>query len=101
MSNLQPRYTINQAAVRLSAQRPVRWARMEVATQVPAHDHEFIEICLVLKGTGVHVTEGGRWTLRENHILIVPAGSVHAFQKPRDLEVINIYFLPEWFLPEI
>jgi AraC family L-rhamnose operon transcriptional activator RhaR len=68
---------------------------------VPAHDHEFIEICLVLKGTGIHLTENGSMALRENHVLVVPAGGVHSFSKVRDLEVINIYFLPEWFLPEI
>jgi len=101
MSNLHPRFTINQANVRLSARHPVQWARVVVDSPVLAHDHEFTEICLVLKGTGIHITEASAVDLQENQIFIVPAGSVHAFQKLRDLEVINIYFLPEWFLPEI
>src|SRR5580698_2547767 len=101
MSGLRPQFTIDQTYVRLSAQRPVRWERFIVEASIPPHDHEFIEICLIVKGTGLHVTEGGNFHLRANQVLILSPGCVHAFQKSHKLEVINIYFLPEWFLPEI
>ena len=71
-------------------ERPVDW-----------HGHEFSEICIVLKGSALHFTAAGRSSLKEGDVLIMPPGGVHAFQHPRGLEVANIYFLSEWFLPEL
>lgn len=92
---------INQAAVRLSAAKPVHWDTLPVTREVGPHGHEFTEICIVLKGSAIHSTSSKDSLIEANHVLVMPPGSVHAFAKPKGLEVINIYFLPEWFLPEL
>jgi AraC-like DNA-binding protein len=97
----RPDYTIDQAFVRLSARQPVRWAKVWMRERVRPHDHEFTEICLILKGRGLHVSEDGILPLQPGQILIMPKGSVHAFEKPEEAEAVNIYYLAEWFLPEL
>jgi AraC family L-rhamnose operon regulatory protein RhaS len=98
---MTPLFTIDQDFVRLSARQPVRWEKKWLHPPVGAHDHEFTEICLILKGSAIHQTEEGSRTLRPNQVILIPPGQVHAFDQPRDFQLINIYFLPEWFLPEL
>ena len=101
MSSFQPHYTVGQSSVQLSARQPVRWARLQVDHRVDPHDHEFTEIVLILAGKAQHLTRNGRRELGAGDVLIVPPGQAHAFGSVRNLELTNIYFLPEWFLPEL
>ena len=96
-----PAFTIDQRYVRLSAARPVRWERLTVETDVRPHDHEFTEICLVLEGGALHVTETGGSPVRPGSVLVMPPGAVHSFREVRGMAVVNVYFLAEWFLPEL
>lgn len=98
---LFPKFTINQGNVRLSAARPVRWEERKVQVAVEAHDHEFYEICLVTSGSALHVTAEGTAQVATGHVIIVSPGAVHAFAQPRGLTVINLYYLAEWYLPEL
>lgn len=98
---LVAKYTINQTNVRLSAAQPVRWEERRVGGTVEAHDHEFYEVCLVTAGSALHVTEENTRSVDAGDVIIVSPGAVHAFTKPREFSVINVYYLAEWYLPEL
>jgi len=90
-----------QADVQLSAGRPVRAQRLEVPEDVPRHDHAYHEICLILRGAATHLTKTGRAPLAPGDVFIVPPEEVHAFERVRDLEVINAYYLSEWLMGDL
>jgi AraC-like DNA-binding protein/mannose-6-phosphate isomerase-like protein (cupin superfamily) len=96
-----PKFTIRQATVRLSAARPVRAERARVLTPVAPHDHDYYEICLVVRGRGRHQSPGAIVDLVPGCVAIVPPGGVHAFPSVRELEVINLYYLSEWLLGDL
>jgi len=98
---LVAKYTINQSNVRLSAAQPVRWEERTVGIAVEAHDHEFYEVCLVTAGSALHVTDEHTQKVAVGDVSIISPGAVHAFSKPRDFAVINLYYLAEWYLPEL
>lgn len=98
---MKAQYTIDQECVRLSATNPIRSQFIKVDRPVAPHDHEFMEVCIVLNGSASHQTSDSRRTLRRNDVLIVPRNAVHAINAPSGLEVVNVYYLAEWFLPEL
>lgn len=65
------------------------------------HDHEFTEICVILKGTATHQTDEGEDWVLPGHVIVVPTGKVHGFRNQQDFEAINIYYLSAWFLAEV
>lgn len=97
----KPHFTIGQQEVRLSASHPVRWQDIPVHRNVAFHDHEFTEICLVKQGRATHLMPSAGVPIRRGSVMIIPPGRVHGFEKGPGFEVINIYYLPEWFLPEL
>ena len=55
----------------------------------PAHAHSFLEIMLVLGGSGLHECFVGRTLLRRGDALIIPPGIAHSYAQCRDLTVLN------------
>lgn len=88
--------TVTQDEVRLSATRPLRFQRVEVAGAVPGHDHDFYELCVVVSGRARHVTAEGAEEVEAGTVIVVPVGAGHGFESPRGLVVINGYYLGEW-----
>lgn len=93
---MKPVHRVSQKQVRLSGEHPLSVEPHRVAKPVLPHDHEFHELSIVTAGTAVHATPTGRSPLQAGHAVIILPGGVHAFEKPKGLEVINIYYLPEW-----
>jgi AraC-like DNA-binding protein len=94
-------WRVSQDNVRLSAQLPVRTEIRQVREIVRPHDHDFYEVCVVMKGTARHETSSERQTLAAGDLIVVPPGGVHAFYDPCDLEVTNLYYLEDWLLSEL
>jgi len=94
-------FTIDQSYVRLSATQPIQLVRLPIAEPVAPHDHQFYEICWVLKGSVIHRTPAGSVELKRGHMVIVPPGGVHAFDCPQNCFVINGYYLAEWLLSDL
>jgi AraC family L-rhamnose operon regulatory protein RhaS len=94
-------YREEQSSVQLSAGRPVRTQRLDVPVDVPAHDHDYHEVCLVISGTGTHVTKAGRAPLVPGEMFVVPPDEVHAIVEVDHLEVINGYYLSEWLMGDL
>lgn len=95
---MKPRYTIDQAFVRLGARQPVRAQLIDPHGDSPTHDHEFHEIAVVVRGSVRHRTADGDTTLRAGDVLILSPRAVHAFDHGHDCAIINLYYLADWFL---
>jgi AraC family transcriptional regulator, L-rhamnose operon regulatory protein RhaS len=95
---MRAEYSISQAEVSLSADRPVRATPVLVTSEVRPHDHDYYEICLVSRGRAEHATRHYCKPLQPGSVLVVPPGEVHALRSVRRLEVINLYYLAEWLL---
>ena len=96
----RPAFTLGTADVPLSAAAPVQAATFDVPRAYPAHDHTFVELCLVLDGSGVHRTRAGGRAVGRGTLIAVPPGAVHAFERPRRLLVVNVCYLGAWLLSD-
>ncbi len=62
----------------------------------PPHQHDFVELVLILKGTGKHEAGGLVHDLHKGGILVIPVGCIHRyFSVSPDFAVLNILFQPE------
>ncbi len=65
----------------------------------PEHRHDFVEIVLVVRGSGKHLHRDPRgkaviYDLVENDVFVVPIGWSHGYQSPKHLSIYNIIFYP-------
>lgn len=98
---MKPDHTIGQSRVLLSNRRPARAQTVPNQGNYVPHDHEFYEICLVTKGRVRHRTIDGDVWLERGAVVIVAPGQLHAFANAKDLAVVNVYYLAEWFLADL
>lgn len=89
-------YTINHDVVRLSASHPLNVEWMAVPGDIAGHDHDYYEVSFVRRGRARHQTKDGYLPLAPGSVVIVPPGGVHAFDRIKGMEVINLYYLAEW-----
>ncbi len=59
------------------------------------HAHEFIEMVVILKGTGLHVTPVETRRLSRGDVFIIPIGKEHRYQEVDGLELINVLYYPQ------
>jgi AraC family L-rhamnose operon transcriptional activator RhaR len=57
-----------------------------------SHDHDFVEVALVLGGSGQHETLYGRRPLGRGDAIAIRPGAWHAFHRCEDLRVVNCCF---------
>lgn len=98
---LRATYTIRQATVQLTANRPVRAEATTVPHAIAAHDHDYYELCVVQKGSAKHLTDEGLRMISQGSVIVVPPGQVHAFASVRALSAINVYYLTEWLMGDL
>lgn len=55
----------------------------------PLHQHEFLEIALVVEGKGLHRTIHGTTTVHPGDVFLLRPGEWHAYEKCRDLRLAN------------
>lgn len=60
------------------------------------HDHEFLELAYVMRGSAVHQMGTQTSILREGDFLMVDFGSLHGYRDGQDLEIVNCLFAPEY-----
>ena len=100
-SRLKPVNTITREWARLTAARPVNTQEFHVVQPVAAHDHLFYEICFVHRGTALHCTDFYDAEIARGSVVVMAPGTVHAFERPRALDVTNIYYLAEWMMTDM
>jgi AraC family L-rhamnose operon transcriptional activator RhaR/AraC family L-rhamnose operon regulatory protein RhaS len=81
---------IRRSTYFLDPRAQVAIRREPVQRDMRAHRHEFIEIVLVLSGSGVHVTEGARQEVRGGDVLVINSSRSHAYENTRSLNLVNI-----------
>lgn len=59
------------------------------------HSHDFHEMVLVRKGSGRHLTEDGSYPIYRGDIFLVRPGHAHTYEEVKNLEIVNILYLPE------
>jgi mannose-6-phosphate isomerase-like protein (cupin superfamily) len=64
--------------------------REPVQHDVGEHGHEFLEIVIVLSGSGVHVTHGVRQKLASGDVLVINSSRSHAYETTHSLNLVNI-----------
>lgn len=57
--------------------------------------HDFYEIVLVEKGSGIHITEKERYPIFHGDIFLIKPGFAHTYEEIKQLRIINIIFIPE------
>lgn len=60
-------------------------------TGIAEHTHEFLELAVVSRGSGVHVTPGGAVPISVGSVIFIRPGIWHAYQLPEDLWTFNLY----------
>lgn len=58
---------------------------------IPEHIHEFLELAVVSRGSGVHVTPGGSVPISVGSVIFIRPGIWHSYQQPDDLWTFNLY----------
>ncbi|RLE26172.1 MAG: hypothetical protein DRJ61_18585, partial [Acidobacteria bacterium] len=65
--------------------------------EIPMHTHDFGEIVFVINGTGVHVTENGRYNIQRGDVFVLDGIQKHGYIKTKDLYLIDILYCHERF----
>ena len=58
--------------------------------EISPHDHDFYEMNIVLRGTGVHCIEGASVRVRAGDVFVIPPHTVHAYFDTDGLDVHHI-----------
>ena len=59
------------------------------------HVHNFHELVLVRRGSGIHLTEGGEFPIRRGNVFLIHPGVMHTYCNVNGLEIANMLFIPE------
>ena len=70
----------------------VSYEMQEVTTM---HVHQFMEMVIILAGSGVHETEFSKTDIRSGDVLVIPKGGYHRYAEVNNLELMNLLFDPE------
>ena len=71
---------------------PVAIVRIGGQTAASPHDHEFHELVLVLRGSGVHFTDGESYAIHSGDVFLIPPGYKHGYRETSDLDLVNILY---------
>lgn len=58
----------------------------------PLHLHDFEELVIVQKGTGINSVDGVDYPLQAGDVFVMPKGKTHAYSKMNHLRSYNLYF---------
>lgn len=85
----------------ISGTWPVFMQRCVRNGDVYAHDHDFLEIAFVVRGTGKHLSLHGLEEVHSGDVFVFRPGAWHAYLDCEDLEIINCAFGSELFEREL
>lgn len=69
----------------------VRYQYQEVT---PAHTHEFVEVIIILAGSGTHQTKFAKYHISAGDVIVIPKNGIHGYLEVHDLELMNVLFDP-------
>lgn len=71
------------------------------ANDVPAldgiaeHTHEYLEVAVISRGSGMHVTRYGSVAVSVGSVTLIRPGTWHSYKQPSDLWTFNLYLAQE------
>lgn len=68
---------------------------------IPDHTHDFVELAVVVSGTGFHASAAGIRELEPGSVIIMRPGDWHAYRECRALRIHNLYLAPDLFHQEL
>jgi len=77
---------------------PVAVTRMIRQNAMGPHQHEFLELVLILGGQGMHVTEAFRHEVSAGDVFVISPSRSHGYAQPRRLKLVNILIRHETLL---
>lgn len=81
---------------------PLAVARVTGHRECALHAHEFSELVVVLRGSGLHVTSQGEWAIGAGDVFVLHSDQAHGYVNTADLDLVNILFdLDELGLPPV
>jgi len=81
---------------------PLAVARVTGHKACALHRHEFSELVVVLRGSGLHVTSLGEWTIGAGDVFVLHGDQAHGYVNTADLDLVNILFdLDALGLPQV
>ena len=72
---------------------PLATLHMKRQNAMELHDHDYLELVVILGGSGRHLTHSGSYTLKRGDVFVVPIGMEHGYGEG-DLELVNVVFDP-------
>jgi AraC-like DNA-binding protein len=74
--------------------------RVEIQDSMPwpnvgAHEHDFMEIVIFLRGSTCHVSPAGRETVSAGDVLVIRPDEWHGYEGFLGLRLVNLHFKPE------
>jgi AraC-like DNA-binding protein len=81
--------------------RSIACQRWRLDADVPPHTHDFCELAVVIGGAADHATQHGRRRVGAGDAVVVRPGDWHAWVGCQQVEVANLYLVPELFTDEL
>ncbi len=66
-----------------------------VQGDLTSHDHDFMEVAMILGGTGLHISATGQRPLKQGDVIFLRSGAWHGYRQCRHLRVFNCCFAAE------
>jgi AraC family L-rhamnose operon transcriptional activator RhaR len=85
----------------LPGHAPVRTYTTVLDGDIPLHDHDFMEIVLVVGGTGIHRTIYGEQKVTTGDAFILRPGAWHSFEQAQQLVLCEVRFGMELLTREL
>ena len=63
---------------------------------IEAHNHDFYEMNVVLKGEGIHMIENSHIKVKTGDVFVIPPNTVHAYYDTSELDVFHILLRPDF-----
>lgn len=73
---------------------PLAVVRVAGHQPLDLHCHEFGELVIVLRGTGLHLTDAGPWPIGAGDVFALHADQAHGYVNTAELDLVNILFEP-------
>jgi len=91
---------LTRAEVFRQGQIPLDLRRIHRHPSTGMHSHDFSELVVVLRGTGIHVAPTGEYPIGAGDAFVLHGEQAHAYLNTEDLDLVNILFsLEELGLP--
>lgn len=66
--------------------------RMSRQDNMSLHNHDFMELVIVLRGKGLHITESERHKIMAGDVFFIKSDDAHGYQRVDKLELVNLIF---------